>query len=111
MKVEVAAAQIHIEMIETADIPNVPTTTTYPSSWRLDFQHLVLSRTGANPGPTIDAIAGMIGAITSTTGETAKTIAETIEMIDVTLAVTATKEGTGVDRNSANERSEFCRKR
>ena len=64
--------------------PNVLTTMTDPNSWRLDSPRLALSKNGTTHGQMINETA-------ETTGVSVTTIIETVETIDVTLAVTATK--------------------
>ena len=55
-----------------------------------------------------DATTEMIDEITAITAEIVETIAETVEMINVRFTAMATKEETGANCDSANERSESC---
>ena len=111
MKVEVATAEIHIETIENADVPNVPTTTTDLSSWRLNSQHPILSKTETTHGRMTDEKAKTIGLTAAMTAETVGTTVETVEMIDGILAAMDTKEESGANRDSANKMSESCENR
>ena len=108
MKVEAAAAETHTETRRSADVPNVPMTTTDPGLWLLDSQHPALSKTEATLDWMTYATIKIIGVITTITIETVETTTETIVMIDTTLTATTTKEETGANWDSTNEKSESC---
>ena len=70
----VEAAETHTEMIAGANVPNVITTTTDPSSWRLGSPHPATTKTEATDGQKIDGTVEMIAG-------TVEMITRTVEMI------------------------------
>ena len=79
-------------MIASADVPNVPTTTTDPSSWRLDSQPPTSSKTGATLDRMTDATA------------------ETVNTTTVNRAAMATGKESGADQISVSEKRGLYKK-
>ena len=86
MKAAVEAAETRTEMTEGANVQNVTTTTTDPSSWRLGSPHPATTKTEATDGQKID------GTLETIDG-TVEMIAETVEI--AANAVIATRGRTG----------------
>ena len=101
-KAAVEAAETHTEMTEGANVQNVTTTTTDPSSWRLGSPHPATTKTEATDDQKIDG--------------TLETIDGTIEMIAETVetaanALIATRGRTGANQDPGHNPSDHSKRR
>ena len=94
---EATVAGIRTEMTVNAGAPGAHTTMIDPSSWRLDFQHLVQNKAGVSPDQMTDAT-------------TTATVGETVDTTVGSRAAMATESESGEGQTGVHEKISLSRK-